>query len=81
MTIRASVRLNYDDVMEKIVFDHVVPPTEQQNGAWFTYLPDGTYEGFEWQQNHWEWLEKMFHFSIGLPDSPPLPHPILDDRD
>jgi hypothetical protein len=78
---KASVKLNFDPELNKIILDHVVAPSVSEEGAWFTYVPDGTYEGFEWKNNQWNWIEKMFHFSIGLPDSPPMPKPILDNRD
>lgn len=78
---KASVKLNFDPELNQIILDHVVAPSTAEEGAWFTYVPDGTYEGFEWKNNRWTWIEKMFHFSIGLPDSPPMPKPILDDRD
>lgn len=78
---KASVKLNFDPELNKIIYDHLVAPSVSEEGAWFTYVPDGTYEGFEWENNGWAWIEKMFHFSIGLPDSPPMPKPILDNRD
>lgn len=78
---KASVKLNFDPELNQIIFDHVVAPSSSEEGAWFTYVPDGTYEGFEWKNNKWTWIEKMFHFSIGQPDSPPMPKPILDNRD
>ncbi|MCB0510002.1 MAG: hypothetical protein H6579_09055 [Chitinophagales bacterium] len=78
---KASVRLNFDKEQNKVIYDHVVAPSQAQEGAWFTYIPDGTYEGFEWLNSKWTWVEKIFHYSIGLPDSPPMPKPILDNRD
>ncbi len=78
---KASVNLNFNKEKNSIVFDHVVAPSEKQEDAWFTYIPDGTYEGFEWKNNKWTWIERMFHYSIGKPDSPPMPKPILDNRD
>lgn len=78
---KASVKLNYDAEMNKIIYDHLVPPSEGEKDAWFIYIPDGTYEGLEWKNEQWTWVEKMFHYSIGEPDSPPMPNPILDDRD
>lgn len=78
---KASVKLNFDKELNKVILDHVVAPSQAEDGAWFTYVPDGTYEGYEWKNNQWTWVEKIFHYSIGLPDSPPMPKPILDDRD
>ena len=78
---KASVKLNFDVGMNQMIFDHLVAPSEAEEGAWFTYIPDGTYEGLEWVNNTWTWIEKMFHYSIDKPDSPPMPNPILDNRD
>ncbi|MBL6875531.1 MAG: hypothetical protein ISR01_01960 [Chitinophagales bacterium] len=78
---KASVKLNFDEEMNQMIFDHLVAPSEAEEGAWFTYIPDGTYEGLEWVNNTWTWIEKMFHYSIDKPDSPPMPNPILDNRD
>lgn len=80
-TDKASVKLNYDEEHQKIIFDHLVPPSEREADAWFSYIPDGTYEGFVWENSIWKWVEKIFHYSIGEPDSPPMPNPILDNRD
>lgn len=78
---KASVKLNFDEEMNQMIFDHLVAPSEAEEGAWFTYIPDGTYEGLKWVNNTWTWIEKMFHYSIDKPDSPPMPNPILDNRD
>ena len=80
-TDKASVKLNYDTDKNIIIFDHLVPPSEHEKDAYFTYVPDGTYEGFEWKNNKWTWIDKIFHYSINKNDAPPKPHPILDNRD
>ncbi|MBL0309053.1 MAG: hypothetical protein IPP77_05055 [Bacteroidetes bacterium] len=73
----ASTVLNYDKALEMIVFDHVAPPTEKAKGATFTYVPDGTYEGFVWKNNRWNWVEKVFTFAINEDDNPPIPAPLF----
>ncbi|MDB5283119.1 MAG: hypothetical protein JWO06_2194 [Bacteroidota bacterium] len=73
----ASTVLNYDRQMEMIVFDHVAPPSDRAKGATFTYVPDGTYEGFLWKNNHWNWVEKVFTFAINEDDNPPIPVPLF----
>ena len=37
----------------KVIYDHVLPPDENLEGFYSQYLPDGTYEGFEWVKNKW----------------------------
>lgn len=69
--------LNYDSKLEMIVFDHVAPSTEKGKGATFTYVPDGTYEGFKWTSNRWNWVETVFTYSIDELDNPPVPAPLF----
>lgn len=73
----APTVLNYDKKMQMIVFDHVAPMNPKARGATFTYVPDGTYEGFEWQKDHWQWKEKVFNFAINENDNPPIPVPLF----
>ncbi len=78
---KASVHLNYNAEKEMIVFDHLTAPSAREEDAPFTYIPDGTYEGFKWENDHWQWVEKVFHYAINELDKPPVPKPILDDRE
>lgn len=73
----ASPTLNYDYNKEMIVFDHLAPPNPKAEGAYFTYIEDGTYEGFSWLNNHWQWVEKVFTFAINEDDNPPIPAPLF----
>jgi hypothetical protein len=79
----AAVNLNFFEDMDLIIFDHTAPPGEVYEGLYFTYIPDGTYEGFRWDEaiGKWSWIEKVFHYAINENDNPPMPAPILDDRD
>ena len=71
----ASPVMNYDYNKEMIIFDHLAPPNPKAAGAYFTYVQDGTYEGFKWVGNHWQWVEKVFNFAINENDNPPIPNP------
>ena len=73
----ASPTLNYDYNKDMIVFDHLAPPDPRAQGAYFTYVEDGTYEGFKWAGNHWQWVEKVFNFAINEDDNPPIPSPLF----
>ncbi len=73
----ASPTLNYDYNKDMIVFDHLAPPTPKATGAYFTYVEDGTYEGFKWEKDHWQWVEKVFNFAINEDDNPPIPSPLF----
>lgn len=75
----ASTVLNFDKELDMIVFDHVAPVSDKAKGATFTYVPDGTYEGFIWKNNHWNWVEKVFTFAINEDDNPPIPVPLFGE--
>jgi len=72
---KSTVHLNFNKQKEEIVFDHVTPPSESEKDAKFTYIPDGTYEGFFWEKNYWKAIDRVFSYSINKPDSPPVPLP------
>lgn len=75
----AVATLNYfEDYNQLIIFDHVAPENPNSLGIYFTYLPDGTYEGFEWNGSKWIWIEKVF---TETQDKPPFPIPVDFDRE
>jgi hypothetical protein len=74
----ATASLTYDTAMHMIVFDHTEPEDSANIGAGFTYLPDGTYEGFKFENGFWNWVQTVFTFAINENDHPPLPRPLFD---
>ena len=74
----ARVKLNYDEVHDAIVFDHVI---EMGRGKSMYSVPDGTYEGYKYENGRWMHVEKMFDH-VYEQDEPPRPEPLfLDDAD
>ncbi|MCS6990711.1 MAG: hypothetical protein NZL95_02495 [Chitinophagales bacterium] len=69
----ASVTLNYDADLNMIVFDHLQPETPQLKGDYRYYIPDGTYEGFQWQGNKLRYLSEVFTTTQA---EPPFERPI-----
>ena len=59
----ASTLLNYDPDLDLIVFDHLISETsepEKKN----TYIPDGSYEGFKWEDGKWVHVDRVFDFQL-----------------
>jgi len=54
----------------KIIYDHVAPPDENLEGFFSQYLPDGTYEGFEWSKNKWKYIEMIDYIKREVGDVP-----------
>ena len=73
----ASVNLNYNPGLEKIVHDHLIQRIGRIPGQGPTYLPDGTYEGYYLDNGKWMYKEKLFDHSYGE-NNAPRPKPVLN---
>ncbi len=72
----ASVRVNWDEQYKMILFDHLIPfPSPYGRGM--TQVPDGSYDGLQFEKGHWKFIDKVFN---DKQDAPPFPEPILDSR-
>jgi len=74
----ARTLVNYDPDMKIIVYDHLISDTDEPEKAW-TYVPDGDYEGFKWQDGQWVHIEKIFDFKLKDGEAP-VEDPLLDDK-
>lgn len=71
----AFATLNYNTDFGLIIFDHLVPPDPQYEGMYFTYIPDGSYEGYKFKDGKFKYVEYAFPQQEGAFDNPPIPHP------
>lgn len=74
----AGVSLNYNETEKMILFDHLVAPEERLADLKFTFIPDGTYEGFKQKKGKWQHVEKINTININKNDSPPMPQPLYE---
>jgi hypothetical protein len=74
----ASPKLSYDEEMGIIIFEHLVSETGEPKKK-YTYIPDGDYEGLEWKDGKWIYIEKIFNQKTPEGQEP-VPHPILDAK-
>ena len=74
----AGVSLNYSEAEKMIIYDHLVAPEERLADLKFTYIPDGTYEGFKLKKGKWLHLDKIKTININKNDSPPMPQPLYE---
>ncbi len=51
--------LRYVPEETKIIYDHVLPNDEDLVGFFSQYLPDGTYEGFQWKKGKWHHIDMI----------------------
>ena len=72
----AGARLNYDENLDMIVFEHLESESNEPKKKW-TLIPDGDYEGFKWKNGKWVHINKVFT-QITPEGNEPVPNPIKD---
>ena len=72
------ILLRYDPELQMIIYDHLVPEDGEPEKKW-TYVPDGDYEGFKWENGRWGHIEKVFDFKLQDGEAP-VEKPILDNK-
>ncbi|WP_235295782.1 hypothetical protein [Portibacter marinus] len=70
----AILSLNYNPAMNMVVHDHLMEVMGQREGQGPTKVPDGTYEGYVFQEGQWVYQEKLFSHTY---DEAPRPNQIL----
>jgi hypothetical protein len=55
----AATTFNYDPSLDMIIFDHLISETNEP-GRKDSYVPDGDYEGFKWENGQWLHVVKVF---------------------
>lgn len=74
--------IRYDEELDMIVFDHLISENNQPDKK-YTYVPDGDYEGFKWENGKWVHVDKVFTFKLQEGQAPieqPLKENKLDTR-
>jgi hypothetical protein len=75
----AKTFFNYDPERDLIVFDHLISETNEP-GRKETYIPDGDFEAFKWQDGQWVHVERL-DFAYKLNDGQfPTESTILDNE-
>lgn len=70
-----SIRLNYDDYLNLLIFDNLLSANNELGQE--TYLPDGSYRGYELKKGRWIAIDKIFQHTW---KNAPRPEPILNGR-
>jgi hypothetical protein len=59
----AVASFNYDTALNMIIYDHLISESEEPSRR-ETYVPDGDYEGFTWQNGQWLHVSKVFNTAL-----------------
>ena len=72
----ARAILKYDEDGKLIIVDHLVSETDEPENKW-TYVPDGDYEAFKWQNGKWVHIDKIYNYKLEEGQAP-VGDPLLD---
>lgn len=73
----AQVSINYDEDLKMILFDHLIPQDPSTKDLPFTYVPDGSYEAFQWEKGKWNYVDNVFTSTM---KEPVFPKPVEFDK-
>lgn len=71
----ASILCNFDESEDKVVYNHLMISGNPYTGE-PTYIPSGSYDGFELQDGKWVYQKELFHFITPVNEYP-RPEPVL----
>jgi len=74
----ANPTMNFDENMNMIVFDYLRPENPLSEGIYSTYIPDGTYQGFKFEDGVWKLQRIVFDQKM---DSAPIYTPKYEGED
>ncbi|HET9745901.1 MAG TPA: hypothetical protein VFP97_09320 [Chitinophagaceae bacterium] len=74
----ARTFVNYEPELKMILFDHLISETDEPEFPW-TFIPDGDYEGFKWQNGMWVHVDKVFTYKLEDGQAP-VGDPLLDAK-
>ena len=73
-----TVKLNYDEDLQLVVFDNLIPMKSPYKKSKIAMVPDGSYRGYQLNQHgNWFSIEKIFHTTLA---EPPREKPVLDSE-
>ncbi len=75
----ASTRFNYDEELQVVIKDHIIPYGMLPDNSAPAPVPDGSYEGFRYKNGLWIYDDKLFHQAL-RDNEAPRPFPILDKQ-
>ncbi len=69
-SVDAVLSLNYNSDMQMVVHDHLMQVIGQLPGQGPTLVPDGTYEGYQFEEGKWVYEEKLFSHTYDVAPRP-----------
>lgn len=59
----ARTNFNYNPEKDMIIYDHLMSESDEPDRK-ETFIPDGDFEGFKWQNGQWVHVDQVFNFKL-----------------
>ena len=56
---KTSTSIKYNEPSRKIIFNNLIPPTKELEGMEEYYIPDGSFNAYEYRNNKWWYKEDI----------------------
>ena len=67
--------LNWDNDLNAVYFDKLVSQVNDPNRK-YTFVPSGEYDGFKWENEHWNYVQNLIPVEIRKDGEAPTPSPV-----
>ncbi|MEP7165590.1 MAG: hypothetical protein ABI741_12895 [Ferruginibacter sp.] len=74
----SAAKLNYEDDLGLIIAEHLVSESKEPQKKW-TYITDGDFEGFQWMNGKWVFINNVRNYKTRDPNVP-LEKTIRDEK-
>ncbi len=73
----ANCSVTFNEAENQIVYDHITSYEDPNSPNLIRFIPDGTYEAYDYKNGVWNYVEKLKNTEV---KTPPREHPILDNK-
>jgi hypothetical protein len=73
-----NARMQFDKELDLIIYDHLISESNEPAKK-YTYIPDGDYEGFRWENGQWVHIDKVFTQKLKDGEAP-VEVPLTEDK-
>jgi hypothetical protein len=73
-----NARMQFDKELDLIIYDHLISESNEPAKK-YTYIPDGDYEGFKWENGQWVHIDKVFTQKLKDGEAP-VEAPLTEDK-
>jgi hypothetical protein len=67
---QVSMTLRFDEKTNMIAFDHLIPTKPENKGLFFDYVPDLSYDGYQWEGGKWVFKSNVMFTNPADADKP-----------